>query len=488
MALLIARIDALRDSSAPKGGPFLVAMALALLVQSLAQAQGFWSFLPANETLRRCAKDSAAHVSAERGLRELDVAVERLGPADSPGPSVETLYNLLKTECFWMASESLRLPKPDSVQSLQEWWRSGGESWLAAYLELPMLGLVEALQPHVVLPPDTRKTLSADTAPQHPLRRFLCDEADLSCGSETQGWVLRAEAAFETHHDLGKFDNAPRQFSTDPLVRSQDASTACDTRDASAQSRGDYSRWRACIEGQRPTRTALPLGRFRAPSDGWLIVEGRRGHYDFCDSVSAFNLKTGGTFVFESCSGLALLRDGSVDRDATNRARKERAFSGVVDIGDLREAAWMMMFRGETEQIQLRSETYPLPADMVPELVHEERSEDFTSMGAWWNSGQTTLAWRLVLSDKSAFAGELTWPTFYDAAEDHAGMLLSVVEQGLVEGCAGRPPGDGELVPKATPQLLKGVAVDGIEALMVEFRKAAPRWRLLRNCRPASHR
>jgi hypothetical protein len=31
---------------------------------------------------------------------------------------------------------------------------------------------------------------------------------------------------------------------------------------------------------------------------------------------------------------------------------------------------------------------------MVPELLHDGRSEDFMGMGASWNSGQTTLTWR----------------------------------------------------------------------------------------------
>jgi len=488
MALLIGRMGGLGERRGTWFGSLMVATFGALFVPSPGQAQDFWSFLPERATISRCAKDSAAYEDAERSIQELDAAVEALKPAESPAGPVDLLYKLLRTECFWMASESPRLPKPDSGESLKEWWRSGGADWLSGYLELPMLGLVEALRPHITLPPDTRKTLNADTSPQHPLRRFLCGATDRACGIETQGWGLRAGAAFEAHHDLGKFDNEPRQLSTDPLVRSQDASKACDTRDASTRSPGDYSRWRACIEARRSTRTALPLGRFRAPSDGWLVVEGRRGHYDFCDGVSLFNLKTGGTFVFESCSGLALLKDGSVDREATNKARKERAFSGAVDVGNLREAAWMMLLRGETEQVQLRSETYPLPADMVPELLHNGRSEDFMGMGASWNSGQTTLTWRLILPDRSAFAGEITWPMSYDAADDHAAMLLGVVEQSLVEGCAGRPAGDGDLMPKAAAQLLNDVAGDRVEDLMAEFRRAAPRWRSLRNCRPARRR
>jgi hypothetical protein len=45
--------------------------------------------------------------------------------------------------------------------------------------------------------------------------------------------------------------------------------------------RATYQDWRDCIEMARPKRVALPLGDFKAPTTGWVVVTGRRGHYDF---------------------------------------------------------------------------------------------------------------------------------------------------------------------------------------------------------------
>ena len=47
--------------------------------------------------------------------------------------------------------------------SLKEWWTAGGGGdWLESFLELPRLGPVDSLKPHVVVQADARKTLDLD--------------------------------------------------------------------------------------------------------------------------------------------------------------------------------------------------------------------------------------------------------------------------------------------------------------------------------------
>jgi hypothetical protein len=62
---------------------------------------------------------------------------------------------------------------------------AGGRSWLESFLELPRLGLLSTLTPHVVVPPDVRATLNVEDHRDHPLRSLLCPLADAACGAET---------------------------------------------------------------------------------------------------------------------------------------------------------------------------------------------------------------------------------------------------------------------------------------------------------------
>src|SRR5262245_33795234 len=98
-----------------------------------AQDSSFWSFLKEGQTIRRCTPMSAAHVEAKASLARLNDQLVRLANIDPLDPALKELHGLLRTECFWMASETGRLPTPDSTRSLKEWWSSGGEDWLASY-------------------------------------------------------------------------------------------------------------------------------------------------------------------------------------------------------------------------------------------------------------------------------------------------------------------------------------------------------------------
>jgi hypothetical protein len=203
--------------------------------------------------------------------------------------------------------------------------------------------------------------------------------------------------------------------------------------------RGRYQTWRDCLEIHRPKTSALPLGRLKAPTAGWLIVTGRRGHYSFCDATGAYDLATGAAFVHESCSGLRLIEGGDVDRALTDAARRDTSRWGRLSVDNLREALWMMLLQEHAVRIQIAPEFYPLPNALTPETV--ARGDTFDSSiydAVSASTAQTTLAWRWVPPTGPEITGEITWPSSFDAAEDHATALLTVAELGLVPGCVPR--------------------------------------------------
>jgi hypothetical protein len=124
---------------------------------------------------------------AKARLERLDKRIQELKSADPPARVAGELRDLLGTECFLPAVETDRIPKSDTALSLKEWWTTGGGGdWLESFLELPRLGPVDSLKPHVVVQADARKTLDLDAHRQHPLSTLLCPLVD-SRGAETRG-------------------------------------------------------------------------------------------------------------------------------------------------------------------------------------------------------------------------------------------------------------------------------------------------------------
>jgi len=423
------------------------------------------------------------HQQAAASLDRLDEHIEGLKKVDPTAKVEEELHALLRSECFLPAAETERVPRPDSSESLKQWWRDGGRDWLESYLELPRLGPVSDLAPHIVVPPDTRRTLYLYSNRDHSLQSLLCTKADSSCGAVTRGWKLRADAHFESHRAIGRNEGALTSDER-PASGVKLTSRECAEKASSGDAGARYQEWRDCIESQRPKRVVLPLGEFKAPTAGWIVISGRRGHYDFCDTTTAYNLATGAAFISESCSALALRRNGDVDFDVTEKARVERLKTGTVPVQNLREAVWMMLFRGEAEVVQLKAEYYPLPAGFIPNVTVRAGQEDLSIEPVTVSTGQSYLTWQWMPPTGAVFVGELTWPDSYDAAEDHAVSLLNIAEAGLIEGCAAQRVPAPTVFRSRRARNLNDVSVQSIGELDQDFAKAFDRWKALAICRP----
>jgi hypothetical protein len=448
-----------------------------------AQNADFWSFLEAGRIIARCPESSAAHAAAETQLAQLDQRIDALGDADSPAAAIRGLHDLLKTECFLPAVEALRLPEPDTALSLKEWWTTGGgRNWLASFLDAPLMGRAEHLLPHVVVPADARTTLDLDSHRSHPLRPLLCGLRDVACGADTSGWSMRADAAFEAARLA---DSKGRVTRRDDDESDADAvARACAGQISSSEAGRGYGLWRACIEKARPRRVALPLGRFKAPRTGWVIITGRRGHYSFCHTARAYDLATGAAYIHDTCANLALKVGGHVDAEATNAALVARIETGTLPVDNLREAVWMMLLRGQAEKRQLRPEYYPIPAGLIPQATVPTDQDEVGTGGFWMHTGQTSLTWRWVRPGSPAMVGTVTWPNSYDAAENHAASLLDIAEQGLVRRCLDERVPDALAFTSAADRHLDEVEPDDLREHEREAMRAIGKWRALPACRP----
>jgi len=123
----------------------------------------------------------------------------------------------------------------------------------------------------------------------------------LSIAEDPKGDRLGRLGAIQALGALG-----PSAGSTPPRLKAIAASDPESFGEADA----DYTEWMKCLEEHRPVAWALPLGRLQSPRVGWLIIRGRRGHYQFCDEVRAHDLETAQPNVAQSCSRLHRQRGG----------------------------------------------------------------------------------------------------------------------------------------------------------------------------------
>jgi hypothetical protein len=366
---------------------------------------------------RGCAKDGPDQVAATKALAALDARVEASKVVDDVQPLAKEVAALLATPCFALAlQDNGGALAWGTALSLRAWWEDGGHDWLAHYLQSPYVGGDEQERAGVCTAPTPRHALTSESAPGHPLAPLLCPATATtsgSCGRETAGWVMRANSAMLFHKNLS---HAGAQYACPDVVKS-------------AAPGSEYATFRACLNDLGTDQDALPLGAFRAPKEGWLLVSttvfitmaGCR------DDLRAYDLATGAAYV-HAC---------------LDQPGPARTWVGRVPVGAIREAAWMMMLEAETQtRVRLHVEWFDLPAGVRPAIYRGaairsqrmfiETSDEDRRSWSWMRDKQGTLVGQA--------SGTLESPNGRTDAERHAAELLAVAEAAFERGCAPAPP------------------------------------------------
>lgn len=417
------------------------------------------------QPLEPCRPGSPKHREASAGLESLRSQLDQRqasptrSPSSPPSPQGraevlelaelnQSLRALLTNHCFAFAEhENPRGVTAPSVAAFRAWWLAGGHGWLRSYLHLGDPSSPEGQK--IVLPPAMPQLPRLGSAEKEIPIEMLCAPAS-DCGPIVAGWEARAEAALRYHavdngraapsHAIGR-SGAPEPKEPKAPKEPKDPCLAELARAARPSER--YMGWRRCVDQQDEPEYGLPFGSFRPLVRGWLIVRGRRGHYQFCDEVRAYDLATGAAFVAKDCSGLALRGNGSVDAAAIAQGRVQSTEIGRLPLDALREAAWMLALAPQVEARHRHSRAVPLPKGLRPiwRVLHSTTGRGGS---AWGSSAQTLLGWAIVDAGdrgRTVARGRLTWPGSSEPGEHHAAQLLDIAERSLVPGCppAGLP-------------------------------------------------
>jgi hypothetical protein len=369
-----------------------------------------------------CKAGTADDKSARAALRSLNVQIEALAPDASVELANESLGRLLTLRCFAMAQENPRTVIAPGVASLKTWWHDGGLTWLRSYVEKPYSGD----RPYALLPPDIRpEELLSVTGKRIDSTLPRCKSDDLACAARSAGWRMRADA-FLAASALAKSEwdyHAAQPVDVNPADCAKNA----------GHGRGAYRRWRECVETMRAPVPSLPVGSWKAPSHGWLVVEGRRGHYDFCNRAQVFDLETGNTCWAKSCKSMLA---PSHDELTGEETRLETAGSdcGRVSVDNLRELTWMAAIAPTMAPAQRVVGDFAVPESMQIEWVDGVPPRQL--LGGLWavDTSQTRLDWRWVDDNTVAARGEMTWPRSFEPAEDYTVRLLEIAEASFVAG------------------------------------------------------
>lgn len=210
-----------------------------------------------------------------------------------------------------------------------------------------------------------------------------------------------------------------------------------------------YVTARLCLEWLSTQGAALPLGRFRAPKTGWLVLQHGSGHVLHCNELRAYDLATGAVFATRECAlpehGLELDADGFVDEKPTEAHFKRQTLTGRVPVDALREVALMLLLSSYVQDHVVPSAIrYRLPGAIVPRRPKEETVVPRVRPGAVRTSAQTAVDWIWSVTGAMGGAptprairasGTFVWRSASRMADSYLEHLVTALEASLEPGC-----------------------------------------------------
>lgn len=404
-----------------------------------------------------CAANSDALTDARARYEALDALAGGLDHAAPPTAFVRQMKDLYRHECLAVGrgdQPGLDLEVATGIEA-RTYWQAGLDMWFRTYLDF-----ADGSDNVVWLLPSRPSVVTADTRPSDPLAPWMCSaDPEDPCAAQVAAWRSRAQRTFELFAHGGRVP-------TLDCTQAQGDGSAADA----------YPRWRECESKGLPRQASLPLGGLGVIEDGWIIVYGRRGHYQYCDELAALDLSSGAHYRFADCDHRPEL-DGIAAAGGIPQARIE-VETGTIPLELLREFAWVAL---SVPYVQRDAVTERALGRQLPEGLRMARPPaplSAVGLGFWGSgsSGHTTLGWLWTRAPKKTPAhGELSWPDgLSDPADDHAVRLLDFAEQRSVPGCAAKKlpawiPGNlaAEQLPKRESKLVDAPS----EAILAAVRR-----------------
>lgn len=369
-------------------------------------------------------------------LETIDKRLRYSKQLEGPETIVADVREAWQHPCLSHFARVFQPPSPSiELSRLVELWHRGVGGALRA-----MAGAVYKRngKNYVVAPPEEHAPVSAKD--RAAFVAWSCPDPTAAC-SQAGSYVARAHDAFDREEELAYRWNGPLVGGegNERLPNSFLATRlGCDREQDEAERAAEtpFETFEKCVASSSPRTWRYPDATMRSRDRGWLVLRGRRGHYEFSDEVGVFDLATGAAYIARSSSALVLAGVG-VDFDAVDKQRRPEVRAGSVAADQVREIAFLLATAPLLRPQRSNAQLVPMPEKLEVTLSknHDAKRPFELGEAGWATSAQTHIAWQLVDGTTTLSKGELTWPSSYRAWETHVAELVRVMEAGFVPVC-----------------------------------------------------
>jgi hypothetical protein len=449
--------------------PFLVV--LIPVVSLLLVPRSGHALVAGSGWVERCAPQSPEHTKAATALEALSGKVSKMPDTADPKTVRRAFQSLLQRGCFELARRQLTEPPPvKTALGFKTWWTQGGEQLLFLQLyprrDKVLKGGKYRATDWAFFPSQERRVLTRETHPKHRLADLLCRQNDAQCGRLAQAWARRADRGLER---LARQRERKRAL-VEPQGTNEWGIEQCGVNARKIGEDRRYLWWLRCVQVFQATQSALPLGRFRPPGTGWLVLVDEGTHAGGCVTVRAYDIKTGAAYVGEGCGPLSKpLATGS--KGATLRVEL-----GTVSTDNAREALWALLLLADVkEQVKAKPQTIALPAHVKPRWKRSSQKLGVGAkgMGMGFSTHYRRWHWSWVRQGKLAASGTIRRDGYEPDSSLYAIELADLLK-GLVSQCPAVP------LPRAVSRAKN---FGGISLVVPRLKAAIPRALSKRGCR-----
>lgn len=366
------------------------------------------------DPLYGCSSDQRAARRAE--IESLADRVRRF--TVDPTVTLAELQILLAKPCLRQAALAVPLPATTTRAALALVDQRGFFASLALVPEYTW----RERRAHIALPPEIPPALT-EPVRKH-LERWICSDAQ----AKTEEACLQG-AAYQEKITAAAVELEQRSMQ---LLQVQTVTAGlyilpaatCDGSAGYDQPPSTFQAWLTCVAVRAPRALHYsPDVTLRAPERGWVLLRGRRGHYQYTDEQHAYDLATGAAYITRR-HGILF---GATDTRVESRV-------GRVPVHALRQLAFALISRPAL--VELRRVPYfaRLPDAFLPSVSDAPLADIPVDLRRVPRDGQSRIE-TVYFDGATRELSALTTPM----ATDLDGILLALLgamEQNFAAGCA----------------------------------------------------